>query len=154
MLNQKPVDGGIFLIVDQCFPWQQGALNVAKFNGRTRALVAVLDGLGAILGAIFIGLLLDKLPYGRRTRGYIGVCTIFMMGLLVWGGGLAFQLGVSHIPIREWIAIALMLILYMHLVHSIHALTQLGLVRQGLCRTDHSVHVVLYHGQCLPRLGL
>jgi hypothetical protein len=62
---------------------QQGALNVAKFNGRTRALVAVLDGLGAILGAIFIGLLLDKLPYGRRTRGYIGVGTIFLIGVLV-----------------------------------------------------------------------
>jgi predicted MFS family arabinose efflux permease len=126
--------------------WQQGALNVAKFNGRTRALVAVLDGLGAILGAIFIGLLLDKLPYGRRTRGYIGVGTIFMMGLLVWGGGLAFQLGVSSIPIGESIAILSMLIRPMRLVHSKHALAQLGLVRQGLCRTYHFVHVVLYHG--------
>jgi sensor histidine kinase regulating citrate/malate metabolism len=69
---------------------------VAKFNGRTRALVAVLDGLGAILGAVFIGLLLDKLPYARKTRGFIGVATIFLLGIAVWGGGLAFQLGVCQ----------------------------------------------------------
>jgi hypothetical protein len=78
------------------YPYQQqGALNVAKFNGRTRALVAVLDGLGAILGAIFVGLLLDKLPFARRKRGMIGVATVFFLGIAVWGGGLGFQLGVS-----------------------------------------------------------
>jgi len=73
-------------------------LNVAKFNGRTRALVAVLDGLGAILGAIFIGFLLDKLPFGRRKRGIIGVSTVFVLGIAIWGGGLAFQLEVSDNP--------------------------------------------------------
>jgi sugar phosphate permease len=101
---------------------------VAKFNGRTRALVAVLDGLGAILGAIFIGLLLDKLPYGRRTRGYIGVCTIFLMGVLVWGGGLAFQLGVSHYHIDASSAILIPRESPICLVYSIYPFAQLGLV--------------------------
>lgn len=83
----------------------QGALNVAKFNGRTRALVAVLDGLGAILGAIFVGLLLDKLPFARRKRGMIGVATVFFLGIAVWGGGLGFQLGFtreSKSPNWDW----------------------------------------------------
>jgi uncharacterized membrane protein YczE len=56
----------------------------------------VLDGLGAILGAIFVGILLDKLPFGRKVRGYIGVGTVFLLGIMVWGGGLAFQLDVSQ----------------------------------------------------------
>jgi len=45
-----------------------------------------------------------------------------MMGLLVWGGGLAFQLGVSYIAMGELIAIVWMLILCMPSVYSKHAL--------------------------------
>lgn len=60
----------------------------------------MLDGLGAILGAIFVGLLLDKLPFARRKRGMIGVATVFFLGIAVWGGGLGFQLGVSLVSLE------------------------------------------------------
>jgi hypothetical protein len=46
----------------------QGAITAVLFNGRTRALVSLLTGLGSITGSIIIGLLTDKLPFKRRNR--------------------------------------------------------------------------------------
>lgn len=84
------------------FP-QQGALNAKRFNGRTRALNALLVGLGAICGAIVIGFLVDKLPAKRRTRGWIGIAFTAALTILVWGGGLAFQVQFKRTdPSPEW----------------------------------------------------
>jgi MFS family permease len=70
----------------------QGALTAYLFNGRTRALVSLLTGLGSIVGSILIGFLVDSLPFGRRKRALVscGVVSLFVCG--IWGGGLAFQL--------------------------------------------------------------
>lgn len=62
----------------------QGSVNAHRFNGRTRALNALLEGFGAIIGALFIGIGCLDLPMlgRRRTRGLIGlaVMTFFVMG--------------------------------------------------------------------------
>ncbi|KAL2206438.1 DUF895 domain protein [Sarocladium strictum] len=69
----------------------QNALTAVLFNGRTRALVALLTGLGSILGSIIIGLLTDTLPLGRRMRAVASCGVVFALMCAVWGGGLGFQ---------------------------------------------------------------
>lgn len=69
----------------------QGSIVARMFSGRTRALSSLLGNLGAVIGAIIIGLVLDRMPGGRRQRAVIGWCwTLFFM-CAVWGGGIAFQ---------------------------------------------------------------
>ncbi|KAJ6789933.1 hypothetical protein PWT90_07561 [Aphanocladium album] len=70
----------------------QGAITTFLFNGRTRALVALLTGLGSIIGSIIIGLLTDTLPFSRRNRALAASGAIFLLVCAVWGGGVAFQL--------------------------------------------------------------
>lgn len=68
-------------------------MNSYAFDGRTRALVAVGQGAGAIVGAILIGLVVDKTPLkSRRHRGYVGVGVVFTIVMITWGCALAWQL--------------------------------------------------------------
>ncbi|PCH44644.1 hypothetical protein WOLCODRAFT_123884 [Wolfiporia cocos MD-104 SS10] len=74
----------------------QGALNTACFDGVTRALNAVLEGAGAILGALLIGIFVLDSPFpqlqvGRRTRGYLGLGAVVLATSAVWICGLAWQ---------------------------------------------------------------
>ncbi|KAL2209496.1 DUF895 domain protein [Sarocladium strictum] len=69
----------------------QHALTAALFNGRTRALVALLTGFGSISGSILVGLLTDTLPLSRRHRAFATCGVIFALMCAVWGGGLGFQ---------------------------------------------------------------
>lgn len=69
----------------------QGALTTFLYNGRTRALVALLTGLGSIVGSIIIGLITDDLPMGRRKRAYAGFWVTVFLTLLIWCSGLGFQ---------------------------------------------------------------
>jgi uncharacterized membrane protein YczE len=66
-------------------------LTAVLFNGRTRALVALLTGLGSVLGSILIGVLTDTLPMSRRHRAFASTAIIFVLMCTVWGGGLGFQ---------------------------------------------------------------
>ena len=70
----------------------QGAVNAARFDGPTRALNATLEGAGAIVGALIIGYtVLDLKWFHRRTRGYLGLVTVTVMTIIVWGVGLSWQ---------------------------------------------------------------
>nr|XP_031860987.1 uncharacterized protein CI109_003714 [Kwoniella shandongensis]KAA5528059.1 hypothetical protein CI109_003714 [Kwoniella shandongensis] len=69
----------------------QGAITAFLFNGRTRALVSLLTGFGSIVGAIFIGNVLDKLPFSRKKRSLIGVAVVVLLNIGIWVGGLVFQ---------------------------------------------------------------
>ena len=69
----------------------QGAITVHLFNGRTRALVALCTGLGSILGALLLGFLVDKLPYRRRVRSFIGLGVVAGLAIVIWIGGLVLQ---------------------------------------------------------------
>lgn len=70
----------------------QGAITVKLFNGRTRALIALLEGIGQVLGSIVIGQLTDNLPFGRRKRALVSTLLVMVFNCVVWGCGLAFQL--------------------------------------------------------------
>ncbi|KAJ9642215.1 hypothetical protein H2204_002584 [Knufia peltigerae] len=74
----------------------QGAITAFLFNGRTRALTALLTGVGSITGAILIGLVTDQLPFHRRTRALCGLVVVLLMNILVWSGGLGFQVKFSR----------------------------------------------------------
>lgn len=69
----------------------QGAITTALFNGRTRALVALLTGVGSIIGSIIIGQLTDNLPGGRRKRALMATAAVAILNCVIWGAGLAFQ---------------------------------------------------------------
>ncbi|AFR98414.1 hypothetical protein J008_06397 [Cryptococcus neoformans] len=69
----------------------QGAITAHLFNGRTRALVSLLTGLGAIVGAILIGVVLDRVPLSRRKRSMVGCLTVIVLNIVIWVGGLVFQ---------------------------------------------------------------
>lgn len=63
----------------------QGAVNAAYFDGPTRALNAVLEAAGAIIGALLIGYcVLDVKGLHRRTRGYLGLGIVAGMVIIIW----------------------------------------------------------------------
>jgi len=71
----------------------QGAVNAGKFDGPTRAVIAALEGAGAITGALLIGfLVLDATWLGRKTRGWLGLAVVTTLTIIVWSCGLAWQL--------------------------------------------------------------
>lgn len=69
----------------------QGAITTALFNGRTRALVSLLTGVGSIVGSIIIGQLTDNLPFGRRKRALFATAFVTVLNCVIWACGLAFQ---------------------------------------------------------------
>ena len=71
----------------------QGAVNAGKFDGPTRAVIAALEGAGAIIGALLIGfLVLDANWLNRKTRGWLGLAVVSTITIVVWSCGLAWQL--------------------------------------------------------------
>ncbi|KAL7910366.1 DUF895 domain protein [Trichoderma velutinum] len=69
----------------------QGALTAFLFDGRTRALVSVLTGLGSMIGSLMIGYLTDVLPFTRRNRALTGCFIILILTCIIWGFGIGFQ---------------------------------------------------------------
>lgn len=69
----------------------QGAITTLLFDGRTRALVALLTGLGSMIGSVLIGSMTDLLPLGRRNRALAGCAFATVLACVVWGAGLGFQ---------------------------------------------------------------
>ncbi|QUC20477.1 uncharacterized protein UV8b_04718 [Ustilaginoidea virens] len=69
----------------------QGAITAFLFNGRTRALVALLTGLGSIIGSVLIGFVTDNLPFNRRRRALWSCAFVTFLICLVWASGLGFQ---------------------------------------------------------------
>ncbi|CAG8973408.1 hypothetical protein HYALB_00000172, partial [Hymenoscyphus albidus] len=70
----------------------QGAITSVLFNGRTRALTALLAGLGSTIGSILIGILTDRLPFARRKRAIWSWTFVLLLSIMIWSAGLAFQL--------------------------------------------------------------
>lgn len=79
----------------------QGAINANIFDGTTRALNAVLEALGAITGALFIGYVLDIERLKRRTRGYIGLALVTVITIIVWSAALAWQVTFSRANVSD-----------------------------------------------------
>ncbi|OSX63732.1 hypothetical protein POSPLADRAFT_1180600 [Postia placenta MAD-698-R-SB12] len=80
----------------------QGAINTARFDAPTRALNAVLEGAGAIVGALMIGyLVLDIKWLKRRTRGYLGLGVVTFITIAVWACGLGWQASFDRARAKE-----------------------------------------------------
>lgn len=80
----------------------QGAVNAGKFDGPTRAVIAALEGAGAIIGALIIGFfVLDANWFARKTRGWLGLAFVSITTIVVWSCGLAWQLTFTRETIGE-----------------------------------------------------
>ncbi|KAL1301869.1 hypothetical protein AAFC00_006051 [Neodothiora populina] len=70
-------------------------VNSAYFNTRTRALNGVLYWAAQIVGAGVFGLCLD-LPFRRTLRARGGWIVLFILTMVIWGGGYDFQKGYTR----------------------------------------------------------
>ncbi|VDC04181.1 unnamed protein product [Peniophora sp. CBMAI 1063] len=70
----------------------QGAVNAFYFDGPTRAVNATLEGAGAIIGALIIGIfILDAPRFKRRTRGWLGLAFVTICTIVIWACALRWQ---------------------------------------------------------------
>lgn len=69
----------------------QGSIIAHMFNAPTRALASLVTNVGAVLGALVIGFVLDLSPGSRRQRAIVAWCVVLFLQLLVWSGGVAWQ---------------------------------------------------------------
>ena len=71
----------------------QGAVVAARFDGPTRTVVATLEAIGSMIGALFIGfVVLDASWLPRKTRGWLGLTFVTITTIVVWSCGLSWQL--------------------------------------------------------------
>ncbi|CDK25299.1 unnamed protein product [Kuraishia capsulata CBS 1993] len=74
------------------YSYQQNVVNGATFNLRTRSLNSALYWIAQMLGGFLIGFILDfSLIGNRRNRALWGWGTLFVTGMVIWGGGYNFQ---------------------------------------------------------------
>ena len=80
----------------------QGAVNAGKFDGPTRAVIAALEGSGAIIGALLVGfLVLDARWFHRKTRGWLGLACVSVITIIVWSCGLSWQLTFTRATVGQ-----------------------------------------------------
>ncbi|KAK1559880.1 hypothetical protein Q3G72_019441 [Acer saccharum] len=78
------------------YSYQFNNVNGLMFNLRTRGLNSVFYWAAQMLGSIGIGFALDFSFQSRRTRGFVGIGIVALLGTAIWGGGLANQLNYSR----------------------------------------------------------
>jgi hypothetical protein len=71
-------------------------VNFAKFNIRTRSLNSVLYWFSQIIGAYIFGFALDSKRFTRSMRAKICVAALFVLTMVIWGGGYDFQKGYTR----------------------------------------------------------
>ncbi|XP_077245609.1 UNC93-like protein 1 [Tasmannia lanceolata] len=74
------------------YSYQFNNVNGLMFNLRTRGLNNVFYWGAQMLGSVAIGYVLDFSFASRRTRGFVGIGIVAVLGTAIWGGGLANQL--------------------------------------------------------------
>ncbi|PON78547.1 Ion channel regulatory protein, partial [Parasponia andersonii] len=74
------------------YTYQFNNVNGVLFNLRTRGLNNVFYWGAQMVGSIGIGYLMDFSFKSRRTRGFLGIVVVAILGTAIWGGGLANQL--------------------------------------------------------------
>ncbi|OAY59614.1 UNC93-like protein 1 [Manihot esculenta] len=78
------------------YSYQFNNVNAAHFNLRTRGLNNVFYWGAQMLGSVGIGYILDFSFQSRRTRGFVGIAIVGVLGTAIWGGGLANQVNYSY----------------------------------------------------------
>ncbi|KAI1175642.1 putative MFS transporter [Nemania sp. FL0916] len=82
----------LFYSANVFYSYQQNEVNGRTFNIRTRSLNGALYWIAQMLGGLIIGLVLDMPWFSRSVRARIGWAILIVTGLVIWGGGYAFQL--------------------------------------------------------------
>lgn len=91
----------MFFASNWFYTYQFNAVNLAKFNTRTRALNSVLYWSSQIVGAWVFGNALDLKSLKRTTRAYGAWVALFVLTFAIWGGGFAFQEGYTRAEYLE-----------------------------------------------------
>jgi len=86
----------MFLASNWFYTYQFNGFNFAKFNIRTRALNNVLYWSSQIIGAYVFGYALDIKSVRRSMRAKLGWGVLFMLTVVIWGGGYAWQKGYTR----------------------------------------------------------
>ncbi|OAQ66371.1 MFS transporter [Pochonia chlamydosporia 170] len=81
----------LFFSANVFYSYQQNQVNGETFNIRTRSLNGALYWIAQMLGGLLIGLILDLPWFDRTTRAKLGWATVFVTGMVIWGGGYQFQ---------------------------------------------------------------
>ena len=89
----------MFFASNYFYAYQQ-AINQFYFDGPTRAVNATLEGAGAIVGALIIGIfILDAPHFKRRMRGWLGLAFVTVCTIVIWSCALAWQVKFTrHTP--------------------------------------------------------
>ncbi|KAI6713222.1 DUF895 domain membrane protein [Marssonina coronariae] len=73
------------------YTYQQNGINGVHFDTRTKALNNLLYYLAQIIGAMFMGYCLDYHRVARSLRAKCSLILLFVMTMVIWGGGYAWQ---------------------------------------------------------------
>ncbi|CUM64906.1 uncharacterized protein PRCAT00002524001 [Priceomyces carsonii] len=82
----------MFFYANVFYSYQQNSVNGMTFNVRTRSLNSALYWMSQMIGGIVIGGFLDLHKISRRRRAIFGWIQLLVVGMVIWGGGLKFQL--------------------------------------------------------------
>ncbi|KAL1896103.1 hypothetical protein Sste5346_004843 [Sporothrix stenoceras] len=83
----------LFFCANVFYSYQQNNVNGYTFNIRSRSLNSALYWMAQMVGGLVMGWILDMpgIKVSRPTRARIGWAVLFVTGMAIWGGGLAFQ---------------------------------------------------------------
>ena len=86
----------MFFASNWFYTYQFNGFNLARFNTRTRALNNTLYYLFQIFGAYGFGYALDITSIRRPTRAKACIGALFVLTMVIWGGGYDFQKGYTR----------------------------------------------------------
>ena len=81
----------LFFCANVFYSYQQNDVNGLTFYIRTRSLNGALYWMAQMFGGLLIGALLDLPFLARPARAKLGWAVLVVSGMVIWGGGLAFQ---------------------------------------------------------------
>ncbi|OBT63657.1 hypothetical protein VE03_06125 [Pseudogymnoascus sp. 23342-1-I1] len=81
----------LFFCANVFYSYQQNDVNGMTFNIRTRSLNGSLYWIAQMAGGLLIGVLLDLPFLARPARAKLGWAVLVVTGMVIWGGGYAFQ---------------------------------------------------------------
>lgn len=81
----------LFFAANVFYSYQQNDVNGTTFDIRTRSLNGALYWMAQMVGGLLMGLILDFPWLNRPGRARLGWAFTFATGMIIWGGGFAFQ---------------------------------------------------------------
>ncbi|SMQ49266.1 unnamed protein product [Zymoseptoria tritici ST99CH_3D1] len=86
----------MFFASNWFYTYQFNAVNLARFNIRTRSLNNTVYWIAQIFGASVFGFALDIARLRRTTRAMLAWAVLMVLTMAIWGGGYAFQKGFTR----------------------------------------------------------